>query len=240
MFFKRTAFHGLKTLPAGLLFLSCVSHAGGIPTAISEVVTLEIGTEVTVEGKVVAAAGLFQSSYNDEGFSIHDGTGGLFILTGKENLGLKRGEQVRVEGLVDNQSGTRAIGSTEVVKVRRGPVVFSPSQVGQLAAECSCDPMSFTEGDIITVRGTAVDDVQPDSTYGFKLFLDDGSGVAQIFINTTADIDVEKIKDRLLTRGTDLCVRGVVADFAGVGYELLPRTRKDIRRARPHKRNPCR
>jgi hypothetical protein len=31
----------------------------------------------------------------------------------------------------------------------------------------------------------------------------------------------------------------VVAQFAGVGYELLPRNDKDIRLARPYHKDPC-
>jgi uncharacterized Zn finger protein len=43
-----------------------------------------------------------------------------------------------------------------------------------------------------------------------------------------------------LVEGEDLCVTGVVGQFAGVGFELLPRTTRDIRRARPDRDNPCR
>ena len=79
-----------------------------------------------------------------------------------------------------------------------------------------------------------------DGEYGFKLFLDDGTGVAQIFIDAKSGVRVKKIRDSLLTQGEDLCVTGVVGQFAGVGFELLPRTTRDIRRARPKRRNPCR
>ena len=61
-------------------------------------------------------------------------------------------------------------------------------------------------------------DLAVDGTYGFKLFLDDGTGVAQIFIDADSGVRVDKIRNRLLVEGKDLCVTGVVGQFAGVGF----------------------
>jgi len=243
-----------------------------VPTALSEViaktdaqifvdetsgrVVCEISnpTVYTVEGKVSAASGTFNASYSDPGFQLHDGTGGIFVLTGS-NLGLERGDRVRVTGTTQCTSATLSLKDTEVSPApRKDPVVYAPRQIGQLAAPpvipgdpvvtpnwCDClEPFSATQGDTITVRGTAVADLETDSIYGFKLFLDDGTGVAQVFIDADSDVPVDRIRNRLLREGTDLCVTGVVAQFAGVGFELLPRARDDIRRARPDKQNPCR
>ena len=211
-------------------------------------------TVYSVEGEVSAASGTFNASYTDPGFQLHDGTGGVFVLTGS-NLGYERGDRVRVTGTTHCTSATLSLTDTSVSPApRKGPVVFAPRQIGELAVPpvilgdpevtpnwCDClNPFSATEGDTITVRGTAVADLETDKTYGFKLFLDDGTGVAQVFIDADSDVPVDRIRDRLLSEGTDLCVTGVVAQFAGVGFELLPRTRGDIRRARPHKANPCR
>jgi hypothetical protein len=207
----------------------------------------------TVGGRVQAASGLFASSYGNYGFSLTDGTGGIFVLT-DENLDLKYGEWLRVSGTTSCQYGTLVLDNTVVTKARyKGPVIFAPRQIGQLAKQplifgnpevvknwCDClMPFSATEGEVITVRGTAMADLEDDSIYGFKLFLDDGAGVAQVFIDADADIPVDRIRNSLLVKGEDLCVTGVVSQFAGVGYELLPRTRKDIKRARAGRKNPC-
>jgi hypothetical protein len=105
---------------------------------------------------------------------------------------------------------------------------------------CDClTPFSVTEGDVITVRGTAVADLADDGEYGFKLFLDDASGVAQISIDAKSGVRVQKIRDRLLTDGEDFCVTRVVGQFAGVNFEVFPRTTRDIRRARPKRDDPC-
>ena len=272
---------GLR-LGAGLLALSFAMLLGvpgelraGSPTAVSEIIAIterviscqsgeaECSTpscQVTdprrysVEGRVQAASNLFGASYGNPGFSLNDGTGGIFVLTGKD-LDLDRGDRVRVDGTSFCQFGTLALADTVVHKgPKKGPVVFAPRQVGELASPptilgnpevtpnwCNClEPFSATEGDVITVRGTTVADLEEDGRYGFKLFVDDGTGVSQVFIDANSDVPVEKIRNRLLVKGVDLCVTGVVGQFSGVGHELLPRTGKDIRRARPGRDNPCR
>ncbi len=213
-------------------------------------------TLYVVEGRARSASGRFASSYASQGFNLNDGTGGIFIATpGESDLEVERGDRLRVTGTSGCKSGTLSLIDVTVEEAAdKGPVVFAPRQVGQLTHAppidgnpevvpnwCDClTPFSATEGDVITVRGTAVADLADDGTYGFKLFLDDGSGVAQIFIDADSGVRVEKIRNRLLVEGEDLCVTGVVGQFAGVGFELLPRTTRDIRRARPHRDNPCR
>ena len=209
-----------------------------------------------VEGRARSASGRFAASYGGPGFNLNDGTGGLFIATPKDSdLEVERGDRLRVTGTSGCKSGTLSLIDVSVEEAAdKGPVVFAPRQVGQLTYaplieggpevtpnRCDClTPFSATEGDVITVRGTAMADLADDGKYGFKLFLDDGTGVAQIFIDAASGVRVEKIRDRLLVEGADLCVTGVVGQFAGVGFELLPRTTRDIRRARPHRDNPCR
>jgi hypothetical protein len=262
------ALGGISLAPAGSL---------AAPTAISEILELadvEIGcpdggsecspvecavmnpTLYVVEGRARSASGRFAASYASQGFNLNDGTGGLFIATPKDSdLEVQRGDRLRVTGTSGCVWGTLSLTDVIVEEAPdKGPVVFAPRQVGQLAHApsidggpevtpnwCDClNPFSATEGEVITVRGTAVADLADDGEYGFKLFLDDGTGVAQIFIDAKSGVRVKKIRDSLLTQGEDLCVTGVVGQFAGVGFELLPRTTRDIRRARPKRRNPCR
>ena len=257
---------------AMLLMLSSLADAGSLrPTALSEVIakadtrihsnetsgqvlceTLN-PTVYVVEGDVSAASGSFGASLSDPGFQLHDGTGGVFVLT-ESHLDLERGDRVQVTGTTHCSSATLSLTDARVSAVsHEGPVVFAPRQIGELAVPPSilgnpvvtpnwCDclaPFSATAGDVITVRGIAVADLQVDGAHGFKLFLDDGTGVAQIFIDADSEVPVAQIRDRLLGIGADLCVTGVVAQFAGVGFELLSRTGDDIRLARSDKDNPC-
>ena len=259
----------------GVLLAPAESQAA--PTAISQIIALaevEIGcpgggtecshvecavanpTLYVVEGRARSASGRFAASYASQGFNLNDGTGGIFIATSKDSkIEVERGDRLRVTGTSGCKSGTLSL--TDVIvedAPDKGPTVFAPRQVGQLAQApaidgnlevtpnwCEClTPFSATEGDVITIRGTAMADLADDGEYGFKLFLDDGTGVAQVFIDAKSGVRVQKIRNRLLTEGEDLCVTGVVGQFAGVGFELLPRVTRDIRRARPSRDNPCR
>ena len=123
--------------------------------------------------------------------------------------------------------------------------VFKPKQIGQLEKipsipnyyvnerdignVCDClEPKSYTRGRLITVRGTMIGDLSDEGQWGWKLFLGDGTGIAQVFIDGASDSYVERIKDTMLVHGTGLCVTGLVAQIAGTGWELLPRTEDDI------------
>jgi len=121
---------------------------------------------------------------------------------------------------------------------------FSPIQIGQFEKPpsipdyegvnnniCNClDPVSYTKGRLITVRGVMTGSLFDDSPWGWKIFLA-GSGegdIGQVFIDGASDSYVDDIRDTLLIEGTSLCVTGLVAQFSGVGWELLPRTKDDI------------
>lgn len=249
--------------------ITCKSEGPQDPTTCATQCSVEPGDgtdelmAVEVEGDVSAASGKFAGSYEDKGFQLADGTGGIFVMTGHADFGLRRGERVRVSGTPHCLGGTLALDDTELGfpdsdsdsrRSKKNPVAFAPLQIGELRTEpdgigaaqvvtpnwCDClMPISYTEGDVITVRGTAVSGVVDDLPYGHKVFLDDGSGVGQVFIDSKSGIPVDRLARRLITEGADLCVTGVVAQFAAAGFEILPRTRRDIRRARPHRDNPC-
>lgn len=210
-------------------------------------------TRYKITATLQSAAGVFASSYGNQGFSVTDGTGGVVVLI-EGDASLRRGDSVNIEGTTVCQFGTLALNDTVVKKIRPNvSTVFAPRQIGQLSKRpdiagnpvvtpnwCDClEPFSATEGDVIAVRGTAVANLEDDGEFGFKLFIDDGNGVAQVFIDASADVSVERLRRSLLIQGEDLCIRGVVARFAGVGYELLPRDDKDFRRAKPQRNNPC-
>jgi hypothetical protein len=199
------------------------------------------GPASTIEGAVTAHSGSFAASYENPGFQVSDGTAGVFVFT-ERNLDFKQGDRVRVTGKPCIQAGTRALRSLHVTELdERGPVAFAPRQIGQFEKRpeiagspdvtnnwCNCStPFSATEGYV------AVADLEQDGKFGYKLFLDDGTGVGQIFIDAMSGIPAEELAQDLLREGNDLCVTGVVARFAGVWFELLPRTSDDLREARP-------
>ena len=209
----------------------------------------------TVEGSVIAHSGSFEKSYGNPGFQLSDATGGVFVLTDR-NLDLEEGDRARVTGWPCIQFGTRALGQAEVIPLDDDDDAvgaFSPRQIGQFETRpaipgepdvvnnwCNCNtPVSATEGRLITVRGTAVADLEQDGAFGYKLYLDDGRGVGQIFIDALSGIPAEELAEEMLRQGRDLCVTGVVARFSGVGFELLPRDEDDFVEARPDRDDPC-
>lgn len=75
----------------------------------------------------------------------------------------------------------------------------------------------------VSVQGR-VTRVQDDSPYGHKVWVDDGTGEAQLFI----DASTELIRHTGAWRVNDvLLVAGEVAKYQSL-YELLPRTASDI------------
>lgn len=121
---------------------------------------------------------------------------------------------------------------------------YSPIQIGQFEKPpeipnyeginnnvCNClDPQSYAKGRLITVRGTMVGGLFDDSPWGWKVFLQGSEvgDIGQLFIDAASDDYVPEIRDTLLVEGTMLCATGLVAQFAGVGWELLPRDVEDI------------
>jgi DNA/RNA endonuclease YhcR with UshA esterase domain len=63
-----------------------------------------------------------------------------------------------------------------------------------------------------------------DMPYGYKFWIDDGSGPAQIYLNATTDINP---KAPYFKPGTRLRVTGFGNQYA-TAYEVDPRSRKDI------------
>jgi len=211
-----------------------------------------------VHGYLTSASGQYGKSYGDDGFFVDDGTGGIFVTTSDSNdVGeLKVGTYVKVKGgttmclygtLALNGGTVEAMPDEKPSSMHVTPpiIVFSPKQIGQfekppfipnfsgkVVNSCNClDPESYTGGRLITVRGSMIGNLFDDGEWGWKVFLDDGSnGIGQVFIDGASDSYVQEIADTLLVEGTDLCVTGNVAQFAGVGWEILPRTKDDIQR----------
>lgn len=64
--------------------------------------------------------------------------------------------------------------------------------------------------------------VVDDGDYGTKVFLDDGSGEAQVFVNRATKIDVSDLQP-----GRTIRVTGFGSQYETT-YEIEPRSRKDI------------
>lgn len=80
-----------------------------------------------------------------------------------------------------------------------------------------------TAGSLVEIAGRVVRGPEDDRPWGWKLWLDDGSGPALVFIAPDTGIDVASLRT-----GQRLAATGLAARYEQ-HYEVLPRRRSDIR-----------
>lgn len=217
-----------RLLPSTLLlafvaasFLAIPAQAATHVISIAQARALPLGTIVTVDGSVTTPSGAFESSFFDLGFGLQDRSAGIFISL-QTDLGVAPRRQARVTGTLQDSFGLLILVPADPSDVKlhgAGPKV--PAQwvttggVGE-----------STEGRIVRVVGTITQAPASDLPYGYKFFVDDGSGELQIFVNTQTGIDLSG-----LTVGQTVSVTGFSSQF-DTHYEIDPRSPADI--AIPH------
>jgi len=211
-----------RKLTATLLAaLAAASSASAL--SIGAARALPLGTIVTVEGTVTTYSGSFATSTYDQGFAIEDASGGIYVTTA-DNPILDLNQRVRVTGaLADDGVGQLVIRPASLADVDRRPgfgLVF-PSQ------EDTGDIGEATEGRLVKVEG-AITRIVVDIPYGYKVYIDDGSGETQIFISAATGINPLRI--RYIQVGQEIRVTGLSSQFLAE-YEVLPRLPLDIQRA---------
>jgi hypothetical protein len=178
--------------------------------------SLPLGTVVTVKGSVTTPSGAFASSFFDEGFALQDRTAGIYVSTAK-NPHLVPRQEATVTGQLQDSGGLLILVPTSNAQIsvhgrgrRVRPRFVSTGGIGE-----------STEGFIVRVVGTIVEPVEPDLPYGYKVFVDDGTGTIRVFVNTTTGIDVSG-----LAQGQVVSVTGFSGQFED--YEIDPRFPADI------------
>ena len=78
------------------------------------------------------------------------------------------------------------------------------------------------EGKLVVVEGRIVGDIADDRPWGWKIYLDDGSGKLLVFVASETGIDVSRLRP-----GHTLKVAGISARYQQ-HVELLPRSQADI------------
>jgi len=216
-----------RGLPASSAWLSATLAATlwvllpacGDSTSITEARELATGTAVTVEGAVTVPPGAFQSAMGDEGFALQDSSGGVYVkMTEKQSFGL--GAKVRVTGTLDEQNKLRILKAEPTgVEVLGGTKQVSAKVVGTGAVNES------VEGRLIQVSGVITQTFQDDLPYGYKLYIDDGSGEFQIFVHASAGFNKGALQE--LTAGMHLIAVGLAAQYENT-YEVAPRSPSDL------------
>ncbi|MGX7826150.1 hypothetical protein ACTG9Q_13765 [Actinokineospora sp. 24-640] len=214
------------------MLLLALASAGVAPPAqadvsrhvvsIAQARTLPQDTVVTVEGTATTPSGVFESSFFDEGFAIQDRGAGIYVSVAVDP-GVTPRDRVRVTGTLRDSSGLRILVPTDptALHVRgKGPKVHPKPLTTGIVGEA-------TEGLLVRVTATITRAPESDLPYGFKFFVDDGSGELTIFVNTQTGIDLTG-----LAVGQVVRVTGFSSQY-DTHYEIDPRSPADIVVGRP-------
>lgn len=186
--------------------------------SIAEARALPLGTVVTIDGVVTVPSGAFSSSTFDQGFAIHDRTGGIYVSV-PDNLGFELRQQVRVTGRLADTVLPGLLVLVDVTGIKshgRGPKVRPlPVATGDVGED--------TEGQLVTITGTITQPIVNDLPFGFIIFINDGSGEVHSFVCASTGIDVSG-----LSPGQTVEITGFSGQFAN-DFEVDPRTQDDIR-----------
>jgi hypothetical protein len=185
--------------------------------SIAEARRLPLGARVTVDGTVSTPSGAFASSFFDVGFGLQDRSAGLYVSL-QIDLHLTPGDRARVTGVLVDSYGLLVLVPDGPDDVERGGHGGPPAprrvRTGGVGES--------TEGLLVSIKATIVDAPTSDLPYGYKLFVDDGSGELQIFVNLETGIDVTT-----LAAGQRVAVTGFSSQFED-HYEIDPRNQGDI------------
>ena len=188
-------------------------------TSIEEARAGASGAVVTVEGHVSVPPGAFVSAMGDQGFAIQDDTGGVYVkLEEKQAYGL--GERLRVTGTMDEQNQLRILKAVpgDITKLS-GTAQVAARDVGTGAVN------EDVEGELVRVAGNVTQTFQDDSPYGYKLYINDGSGEVQVFVHVSAGFD--KAMLQALAASQRITVVGFASQYETT-YEVAPRQMSDL------------
>jgi DNA/RNA endonuclease YhcR with UshA esterase domain len=198
------------TLLGAVLLASCTQgrdaparHAA----TIQDIRAIATGTPVTVEGIVSVRSGVI-----DAGFAITDGEAGIHVAADSTTR-VAAGERVRVTGTRGDIHGLATVIPNHVERLGTGklpqPKTARTGEVGEA-----------TEGLMVRVSGRAVTPIVRDLPYGYKLWIDDGSGRLQLFVAASAGtlgLDRARV-------GSTVTVTGFSGQYDAT-YEVIPASR---------------
>ncbi len=207
----------LRGISLACIASTALAQGSEPPAAISiaEARSASPGTLVSVSGRVMSAPGAFASWSFDKGFLIQDQTAGIYVSVA-DDPGFELNDRVTVSGMLSSYYQLLII-AADSGSLARAPENRMRIPTGSIGEE--------TEGSLVSVEGAITRAVVDDPPYGFKLYVDDGSGELLVFLSTL--IDAPSIK--WLRAGQSVRVTGMSGQFQD-HYELNPRSRQDIQR----------
>ena len=148
---------------------------------------------------------------------MEDERAGIYVSL-QTDLHVVPGDRVRVTGVLADSFGLLVLLPDDPGDVgRRGHQ--RPPEARRVA---TASVGESTEGLLVTVKAKITRAPVADDDFGFKLFVDDGSGELQIFVNLQTGIDVAQ-----LALGERVKITGFSSQF-DVDYEIDPRFPQDV------------
>lgn len=215
-------------LIAGLLGLLLLSLPG---MALAAPPTLPIhqarqqleGSEVCIMGIVTVPSGRFRSATLDQGFAIQDSTSGIYVST-NQNIELRVGDTVDVEGtLQDDGHGQQIVRLKHWKRHSRLRKAIAPQPASVQAAITQLD------GKLVTVQGSIVRPLVDDAPYGDRLWIEDDTGIVQIYIPRSTGIAPQELS--FLQPGNAIRVIGFSSQY-DQNEEVIPRGVEDVSRVK--------
>ena len=187
-------------------------------TSIRDARALASGTVTTIRGTVTVPSGAFTSSTYDQGFAIQDKTGGIYIST-QTNHRLKLGDTAEVTGVLGQTFGLTIVtpGGGRSVIIKRDNDNVTPQRIATGSVN------EASEGRLVTIRGNVSQAVSSDLPYGYKFYVNDGSGEIQVFVSTSSNLDLSQ-----MSLGTAVNITGFSGQF-DTTYEVQPRIQRDLK-----------
>jgi hypothetical protein len=215
---RALVFATLFTLMTASLAASPAMAAPARAISIAKARSLPLGTVVTVHGTVTTPSGAFESSFFDKGFGLQDTRAGIYVSL-PTDLKVRPGRLAQVTGTLKDSFGLLILVPAADSDVTLGHAGFQP--LPRLVATSAVGEP--TEGKLVKVIGKITQAPISDLPYGYKFWINDGSGEVQIFVNVETGIDLAGLR-----LGQLVLVTGFSGQFEA-DYEVLPRSPQDIR-----------
>ncbi|WP_437522826.1 DNA-binding protein [Sorangium sp. So ce726] len=188
---------------------------------IAEARALAEGSTATVEGLVTVAPGTFNSATGDQGFALQDATGGIYVGL-PDAIDLELDVRVRVTGRL-GQTAQQTVLNAERASVTVlggiGPVEPTFVTTGSVNAG------ERFEGLLVHVKGRVTSAVEDDQPHGFKVYVDDSSSNAQVFVHIVGGQPVIDTASLAVDKTVD--VTGLVVHYEAA-YAVAPRRAGDL------------
>jgi DNA/RNA endonuclease YhcR with UshA esterase domain len=175
---------------------------------LSELNSIAVGTKIKTEGVVAVEPGILSSQY----FYI-SGDGGIQVYSYHKSFpALQVGDYISVRGELSK------VGSEQRIKISQASdITLIRKDSPPLAIKCSCADMSDkVPGSLVELDGEIV------AKKGLKLFIDDGSAEAVVYIKESTGIN-----DSVLLAGRKVSITGILNKTSGE-LRLMPRFSADI------------